>query len=224
MGETVEFPSNGNTCMGYLAVPDRTGPGLVVIQEWWGLVDHIKDVCDRFAREGFVALAPDLYHGKSAGLDEPDEAGKHLMAMEIDQALKDMSGAYEYLRDRPIVEPKKVGTVGFCMGGNLALLLASEKPLDAAVAFYPYPRTELHCETVRGAVQLHIAEHDQAPSPEMAEQIVKQVQGVGRHGELHVYPGTDHAFFNDERPETYKAEAAKQAWDRTLAFLREYLA
>jgi len=222
VGEIVVFPSNGNTAQGYLAVPETTGPGVVVIQEWWGLVDHIKDVCDRLAAEGFVALAPDLYHGTST--TEPDEAGKHLMAMEIDQAVKDMSGAVDYMLDNPIVESKKIGTVGFCMGGNLALLLATHRPLQAAVAFYPYPRAELHCETVRGAVQLHIAEHDQAPTPEMAEQIVKQVQSAGRDAEMHVYPGTDHAFFNDVRPETYNPEAAKTAWERTLAFFRTHLA
>src|ERR1700679_1996330 len=102
-----------------IGLPRRAGPrlrsGVVVIQEWWGLVDHIKEVCDRFAAAGFVALAPDLYHGKST--TEPDEAGKEMMAMQLDRAGKDMSGAVDELRRRAGVET--VGVVGFCMGGGL---------------------------------------------------------------------------------------------------------
>src|SRR5437868_15034201 len=125
MGENVEFPSNGTTGHGYLAVPaSGSGPGVIVIQEWWGLVDHIKDVCDRFAAEGFVALAPDLYHGETT--TEPDEAGKLMMAMNLGQAGRDMGGAVTYLQGHDATAGGPVGVTGFCMGGGLAMVLATQ--------------------------------------------------------------------------------------------------
>jgi len=123
MGKMVQFPSNGDNTSGYLATPSSgKGPGVLVIQEWWGLVDHIKRVCDRFAAEGFTALAPDLYQGKSTG--EPDEAGKLMMTLNLDRASKDMGGAVDYLKSSDAVRGRGVGVVGFCMGGGLALKLA----------------------------------------------------------------------------------------------------
>src|SRR5215469_5694376 len=120
-GKMVQFPSNGGTTSGYLATPQSgKGPGVLVIQEWWGLVGHIKNVCDRFAGEGFVALAPDMYHGQTAS--EPDTAGKLFMALNIAQAEKDLKGAIAYLGQRSA--SGKIGAVGFCMGGQLALFAA----------------------------------------------------------------------------------------------------
>src|SRR5215218_11518764 len=120
MGEMVEFPSNGHSGRGYLARSvEGAGPGVVVIQEWWGLVPHIEDVCDRFAAEGFLALAPDLFHGETT--TEPDEAGKLMMALNIEQAAKDMSGAVDKVAE--VAGSDRVGVTGFCMGGGLALML-----------------------------------------------------------------------------------------------------
>src|SRR5437588_12554214 len=114
MGEIVEFPGNGTAGRGYLATPNEgEGQGVVVIQEWWGLVPHIKDVCDRFAAEGFTALAPDLYHGTTVGNSEPDEAGKLLMALNLEQAAKDMAGAVDFLEASDRVRGEGVGVVGF---------------------------------------------------------------------------------------------------------------
>ena len=125
MGEMISFPANGRTADGYLALPPAgSGPGLIVIQEWWGLVGHIRDVTDRFAAEGFVALAPDLYHGEAA--KSPDQARKLLMALNIAEAGKDMRGAARHLLALDAVRPGKVGAVGFCMGGQLALYAACE--------------------------------------------------------------------------------------------------
>jgi carboxymethylenebutenolidase len=222
MGEIVEFVSNGGTCTGYLAVPEHTGPGVVVIQEWWGLVDHIKEVANRFAAEGFVALAPDLFHGKSAA--EPDEAGKLMMDLRIEQAAKDMSGAVDELLRHPIVEPKKVGSVGFCMGGALSLTLATIKPVDAAVTYYGLPfQSQPDYSKIHGAVLGHFADHDDWASPKAAEELFAELRGMGKTAELHVYEGTEHAFFNDTRPEVYKPGAAEQSWDRTLVFFRTHL-
>ena len=135
-GKMVEFSSNGNTASGYLSKPESgKGPGVIVIQEWWGLVDHIKDVADRFARDGFVALAPDLYHGKTA--KSPDEAGKLFMALNIDRAEKDLRGAIQFVLAQQETAGEKVGTVGFCMGGQLSLYAACANPgVGACVNFY----------------------------------------------------------------------------------------
>src|SRR6266511_5782666 len=123
MGQRVEFPSNGHTCQGYLAVPESgKGPAVVVIQEWWGLVPHIKDVTERFAKEGFVALAPDLYHGKTT--TSPDEAGRLLMEMDVEWAGREIAAAGAYLLNRPECASKTFGVVGFCMGGGLAQYVA----------------------------------------------------------------------------------------------------
>ena len=226
MGEMIEFPSNGTSGEGYLATPEAgSGPGVVVIQEWWGLVDHIKDVCDRFANEGFVALAPDLYHGKK--VSEPDEAGKEMMAMQLEKAAKDMSGAVDAVRDRSI--GPGVGVVGFCMGGGLALVLAAQRndAVKAVVPFYgaiPWENVQPDYAKITGAVLGHYAEKDEWANPEVARDLEARLRAAGNtDATVHIYPGTDHAFFNDVRPEVYDAKASELAWQRTLDFLRSQL-
>lgn len=225
MGENIEFPSNGGTGQGYLAVPaDGQGPGVLVIQEWWGLVPHIEQVCERLAGEGFVALAPDLYHGRT--VSEPDEAGKAMMAMQLDAAAADMSGAADELRRRSGHD--RLGVIGFCMGGGLALVLACRRPdaIAACVPFYgviPWPDAAPDYNAMTAAVQGHFAERDDFCPPDQAHQLEAQLRGLGKDAEIFVYEGTDHAFFNDERPEVHNAGAAAVAWDRTLAFLRTTL-
>lgn len=222
MGELVEFPSDGKSCSGYLATPAGTGPGVVVIQEWWGLVPHIKDVCDRFAAEGFVALAPDLFQGKTT--KEPDEAGKLMMGLVIERAARDMSGAVDYLLAHPSVEPKRIGCVGFCMGGALSLTLATIKPVDAAVTYYGGPfKGEPDYANIKGAVLGHFPERDDWASPKHAEDLFGRLRTMGTQAEYFVYPGTEHAFFNDTRPEVYNAGAATESWKRTLEFFRAHL-
>ena len=222
-GEMVEFPSNGRQTPGYLAVPPSgRGPAVVVIQEWWGLVGHIKDVADRFANEGFVALAPDLFHGKTAS--EPDEAGKLMMSMEMDKAAKDLSGAVDYLRGHDAVEPKKVGSVGFCLGGGLSLFLATIKPIDACVIYYGVlPGAQPDLSKLRAPVLGHYAEQDDFASPDKARELEAEIRATGRPVEFHIYEGTTHAFFNDDRPDVYAETHAKRSWERTLAFFREHL-
>jgi len=227
MGEMIEFPSNGSTAGGYLSSPEGgSGPGVVVIQEWWGLVDHIKDVCDRFAGAGFVALAPDLYHGQKVAPGEPDEAGKAMMAMKMDQAARDMSGAVDEVRRRGGRD--KVGVIGFCMGGGLALVLATQRPdaVAAVVPAYgiiPWPDAQPDYSAMSAAVLGHYAEKDEYFTPAAALALEEQLRGLGKSVQVHIYPGADHAFFNDTRPEAYDADAAGLLWDRTVAFFREQL-
>ena len=225
MGQIIEFPSNGTSASGYLASPvEKVAPGVVVIQEWWGLVDHIKDVCDRFAANGFYALAPDLYHGKAT--TEPDEAGKAMMAMELSRAAKDMSGAVTELVRRS--GGSSVGVVGFCMGGALALVLAADRPdaVSAVSPFYgviswPSPGPDL--EKISAAIQGHYAELDDSASPEASRALEARLREMGKDVEFFIYPGTHHAFFNDTRSEVYDSQSAKQAWDRLIPFLREHV-
>jgi len=222
-GHMVEFPANGKMVTGYLALPAGKGPGVVVIQEWWGLVDHIKDICDRFAAAGYVALAPDLYHGQTT--TSPDEAGKLMMALRIDEAEKELRGAVQYLLAHPSVEPKKIGTIGFCMGGALSLYAACENPqVDACVVFYGgHPNVKPKLEKLRAPVLGIYAERDQFVTPESVRQLEAQLKQLGKTAEIHIYPGVDHAFFNDTRPEVYNREAAEDAWRRTLEFFGTHL-
>ena len=224
MGEMVTFPSNGSQAEGYLARPGSgSGPGVIVIQEWWGLNDNIKDIAERFAKEGFVALAPDLYHGQVTA--EPDEAGKIMMSMKMEQAAKDLTGAVDYLAGLDATTGSNVGSVGFCMGGGLSLYLASLKPeIGACVIYYGVlPGTQPDLAQVQATVLGHYAENDDWASPESARALEKQLKDAGKQVEFHTYPGTGHGFFNDTRPEVHNADAAKTSWERTLAFYRKHL-
>lgn len=226
MGEIIEFASNGGTGQGYLALPEGgTGPGVVVIQEWWGLVDHIKSVCDRFAAEGFVALAPDLYDGRTAS--EPDEAGKEMMALQLGPAATRMSGAVDEVLRRS--GGSKVGVIGFCMGGGLALVLACRRPdaVAAVVPCYgviPWPDCEPDYAAMTAAVQGHYAEHDGFFTPEAAQELGERLRQLGKDATIEVHPGVDHAFFNDDRPEVYSPEEAGRLWGSALAFFRQHVA
>jgi carboxymethylenebutenolidase len=226
MGEMVEFPSNGESASGYLATPvSGSGPGIVVIQEWWGLVPHIKNVCDRFAAEGFTALAADLYHGAVAR--EPDEAGKLMMEMEVPRAAKEMGGAVQWLLQSGRATGDAVGVVGFCMGGGLAMYLATLRPeVRATVVYYgviPWPGVKPDFAKLNGPVLGHWGAGDDYNTREQVDALETAVRAAGQHVEFLWYEGCDHAFFNDARAEVYKPDAARQSWERTLAFFRANL-
>ncbi|HUF93964.1 MAG TPA: dienelactone hydrolase family protein [Candidatus Limnocylindria bacterium] len=222
MGKMVQFPSNGGDTSGYLATPSSgKGPGIVVIQEWWGLVDHIKRVCDRFAAEGFSALAPDMYHGKTAS--EPDEAGKLFMALNIAQAEKDLRGAATFLAGHS--STAKIGVVGFCMGGQLALFAATlNANVGACVDFYGiHPNVKPDYSKLSGPVLGLFAEKDSFVTPQTARDVDAAIKKAGKQSEIHIYPGVDHAFFNDDNAAAYNKPAADDAWKRTLGFFRANL-
>ena len=224
MGDMVSFPINGTNGQGYLATPEGgAGPGVIVIQEWWGLVPHIKDVADRFAREGFVALAPDLFYGRQTS--SPDEAGKLFMALNVGQAERDLRGAVRHLLAHVATTGGRVGTVGFCMGGALALFAASKnEQVGACVVFYGiHPKVEPDFEALRAPVLGLFAGNDSSVPPAAVRALEEKVREHGKSIETHIYPGIDHAFFNDTRPEVYDAEAAADAWRRTIEFFRKHL-
>jgi len=225
MGEIVEFPSNGGTASGYLASPERgLGLPLVIIQEWWGLVPHIQEVADRFAAEGFLALVPDLYHGTTT--TEPDEAGKLMMAMNLEQAGKDMSGAVDKVAQ--LAGKPHVGVTGFCMGGGLALILAAQRPdrVKAVVPWYgliPWANAQPDWARLDAAVLGHYAEKDEYFTPELARELEHTLRDLGKDATIKVYPDTDHAFFNDHRPEVHDAEASAEGFSATVEFLKAKL-
>ena len=227
MGQIVKFPSNGSEAQGYLAVPaSGSGPGVVVIQEWWGLNQQIKEVCDRFASEGFVALAPDLFRGRAT--TEPDEAGRLMMALNIEQAAKDMVGAIDFLKARDAVTSSGVGVTGFCMGGGLALWLATLRPddVEAVVPYYgliPWPAAQPDYTKLKAPVQGHYGESDDFASPESVHKLEEELKGLGKSVEFSIYPGVGHAFANHHRPEVHHEGHAKTAWERTVAFFRQHV-
>jgi len=220
----VTFPANGVDGAGYLALPDDAGPhpGVVVIQEWWGLDAHIRDIVERFAREGFVALAPDLYHGSFA--TEPDEARKLAMNMNREQAVKDLLGAVRHVQSLPQVAPKRLGCIGFCMGGSLTLALAAATPdIAAGAPFYAgmQPGRE---QIARIEAELFCAfGADDAGIPmDNVRAFEQNLRDTGRNAVVKVYDGAPHSFFNDTKP-SYRAAAAHDAWERSLDLFRRVL-
>ena len=217
-GQMVEFKSNGGTGQGYLATPDSgSGPGGIVIQEWWGLVDHIKDVADRFAKAGYVALAPDFYDGQTT--TSPDDAGKLMMALNIGESEKILRGAIDYLLGLDATTGDKVGTVGFCMGGQLSLFAACANPkVGACVVYYGiHPEVHPDIPNLQAPVLGFFAEKDGFVTPEVARKLESDLKAAGKSVEIHIYSGADHAFFNDTRSEVYNEEYANDSWQKMLA-------
>ena len=224
--QNVTFGSNGATAHGYLALPaGGSGPGVVVIQEWWGLTSHIAEVADRLAEAGFVALAPDLLGGVTT--HDADEAGKLMQDLPVNQAARDLGGAVDYLLHHDAVTSSTVGAVGFCMGGGFVLVLAAQQgdKIGAAVAFYAvlgedYPSFENFSAPVLG----HFGEQDAFQSTEAVQELAATIERqTGRRPDFRFYPA-GHAFFNDENLlGTYDPEQAAKAWNATVDFLREHL-
>ncbi|CAN5188427.1 dienelactone hydrolase family protein [soil metagenome] len=219
--QNVEFPSNSHTAHGYLALPESgPGPGLIVIQEWWGLTDHITDVCNRFAQQGYVVLAPDLYGG--ATTHDADEAGEMMAKLPEADAARDLCGAVDYLLGHDAVTGDKVGTVGFCMGGGFVIQLAAQQGdrIGAAVPYYGVLQSQPDFGAITAPVLGHYAETDDFAPAEKALAMGRAIREAGGQAAINVYGGTNHAFFNDQNVlGTYEADAAAVSWARTLSFL-----
>ena len=223
-GTLVSFQANGRTCDGYLSVPDSGGgPAVIVLQEWWGLVDHIKDVADRFANSGFTALAPDLYHGEST--TQPDDAGRFMMALNIGETEKDLAGAVKFLVDHNSVSSDKVGTIGFCMGGQLSLFAACANPqIGACIDFYGiHPNIQPDFKNLAAPVLGIFAENDEFVTPGNVDELKVLLESQGHEPDFHIYPGVNHAFFNDSRPDVYDVQTATDAWEKVTTFFGENL-
>ncbi len=225
--ETVQFTNDAFTIRAFLAEPPvaKNAPAVVIIHEWWGLNDHIMDIARRFANEGFIALAPDLYSrlGNKVTKD-PNEAAGLMNALSSQAALRDLNAATTYLKQRPSVDPLHIGVVGFCMGGTLSLTQACHNSdVKASVVFYgKVPPIETF-DYLLCPVLYHYGAKDGWVTKQEVERLQQGLKQFGKPGTVHIYPQADHAFFNDTRPEVYRAEDAKLAWDRTLQFFRQHL-
>jgi carboxymethylenebutenolidase len=224
--QNTTFASNGGQAHGYLALPPSgSGPGVIVIQEWWGLTDHIVGIADRLAAEGFVALAPDLFGGRTT--HDSDEAGELMSQLPVEKAAQDLGGAVDFLLQHEAVSSSKVGAVGFCMGGGFVLMLAAQQGdrIGAAVPFYGVgSAVPTQYSGLRAAVQGHYGEDDRMYSASTARELEQQIrEESGADVEFFFYPA-GHAFHNDENLlGTHDPDSAKLAWERTVRFLKERL-
>ncbi|MFI9274582.1 dienelactone hydrolase family protein [Kitasatospora sp. NPDC052896] len=224
--QNVTFPSNGSQAHGYLALPPSgRGPGLLVVQEWWGLTDHIAGMVDRFAAEGFLALAPDLYGGVTT--HDRAEAAELLKRLPVEGAVRDLRGAVDFLLGHSALVGDAIAVVGFCMGGGFALRLAALEGdrVAAVVPFYGLPREPGYdYRGLTAHVLGHFAEHDHGLPPETVDEAAILIgEATDRRPEIHFYPA-GHAFMNEENPlGSYDPLQAEVAWRRTLSFLRGHL-
>ncbi len=216
MSETVQF--NEGKASGYLVKAGEGAPGVIVLQEWWGLVPHIQDICQRLQGAGYTALAPDLYHGKSTV--EAEEA-QHLMeGLDWGLAVEEITGAVAYLRSQGCT---KVGVVGFCMGGALSCLGAAKAKVDAACAFYGFPPDASAVAGECAPTQIFFGENEDFFSIPDAKAWAEGQAESGKDSAVTVYPGAGHAFYNETRPEAYHETSAKDAWNKTLAHFAKHL-
>jgi carboxymethylenebutenolidase len=225
MTTRVSFKSKtGSDVSGELAEPAGSGkvPTLVLLQEWWGVNDHIRDLATRFASDGFLVVVPDLYHGKST--KDATEAAKLMTELDTLAAMSDIAGAVTFAKEHARGNGK-VGVVGFCMGGALSFAAACHiEGLSAVVPFYGIPPAEkVDYAKVTAPIMTHVAKKDEWVTVAKAEEIRKQLADRGHPIEMHVYDA-DHAFVNDTRPEVHDPQNAKLAWERTVAFFKKHLA
>ncbi len=223
-GNMIDFQMNGQTCPAYLSPSKKgKGPGVIVIQEYWGLIDHIKEVADRFAEAGFTALAPDFYLGQKA--EKPDDAGRLMMALNIDQAEKIVRGAVDTLLAQDSTIGNKLGVVGFCMGGQLSLYAASVNPkIGACVDYYGvHPNVTPKLENLQAPVLGFFAEHDAHVTPTVVQNLSEKLNSFGKKHNFITYPNANHAFFNETRPDVYNKHAAEDSWKKMMDFFNENL-
>ena len=222
------FKSNGGTASGYLASPaSGKGPGVIVIQEWWGLNDQVKGTADMLAREGFNVLAPDFYHGKSAKIGEPDAAQKLMMELNIEQAAKDAGGAARHLASHRNTSSKKLGVIGFCMGGMLALLTGTvaSDVVGAVVDCYGVPpRAKPDYSKMKGIPVLGLFGGTDEHVMHALPTLEADLKTAGVPFEKIVYPDAGHAFLNEQRADAYRPGDAKDAWPKIISFLKRHLA
>lgn len=224
--QTVSYRSGAESVSGLLVTPEGKGPfpAVIVIHEWWGLDAWVKDQARALAKEGYVALAVDLYRGKAT--DKQEEAHQLMSGMPQDRAVRDLKGAFAYLNSRKDVRGHRIGSIGWCMGGKFALLLATEEPtLAAAVAYYGAPPTDdAAIARIKAPVLGNYGGEDQGPSPEQVKTFQAALEKAGKTIDAKIYPGAGHAFANPNNPwKGYREDAAKDAWSRTTAFFAKYL-
>ena len=219
----VEFAVGNQIASGYLATPaSGSGQGVVVLHAWWGLNDFFKTLCRRLADAGFMAFAPDLYHGAVAATIA--EAKQLRSQVDRDSVNKAMSAAVAYLEQHPAVQGKSLGVVGFSLGAHWALWLADHHPKSIAAAVLYYGTSGGRFAKTRAAFLGHFAEHDAwGASAQSVQALEMRLRAAGRTATFHTYPSTQHWFAEDDRLDAYDPEAARLAWERTLEFFHTHL-
>lgn len=223
-GETFQFTVGDQSFSGYLSQSEQgSGPGVIVIQEWWGLVGHIREVVEDFAAEGFTALAPDFYHGEKT--TEPDEAGSMMMALNIGEAEEMIRGAIDALSNHQAVKGEKFGVVGFCMGGQLSMYAAClDNRIGACVNYYGvHPNVHPEFEKLEAPMLGFFAENDEYASPEVVAELSAKLSALGKVHDFETFVGREHAFFNSHRRTVHDPVASKKSWEKMLGFFREHL-
>ncbi len=228
MAETVSFKSNGDTAGGYLALPaSGTGPGLILVQEWWGLNLQVKGMADRFAGDGFVVLAPDLYRGELATHDEMDKATHLMNTLPADRAARDMLGAVDYLLGRDEVTSDKLGVIGFCMGGMLTMILAGigGDKIGAACPYYGAPvfGNAPDWNNLSAPISGHYAGIDEFFGADKVQPLYDDLKAMGKNASMVVHDGAHHAFVNEENTDGYDKELTEQCLGESVAFLKKHL-
>ena len=224
----VEYPSDGIAVDAYVAFPSTASkcPAMIVVQEWWGLNDHIKDIARRFATEGYVAIAPDLYSRMGhVQTTDSKEAGQLMNRLREEEVLSDLNATMTYIQQAPEVNPGRVGVTGFCMGGGYALTFPCvNEGVKAAVPFYgPTPNPDTPIQSLGCPILYIYGEDDGWITRTDVQRLLDALTKYDKPGEVKTYPGASHAFFNDTRKEVYKPAEAKDAWRRTLAFCKQHL-
>lgn len=223
-GSMVQLKSGEEEIQAYWAKPSGVGPfpAMILIHEWWGLNDQIKGIADRFASEGYAALAVDLYRGNVTA--DPDLAHQYMSGLPEDRAVRDMKAAFDYLQQQKDIRKDRIGSIGWCMGGGYSLRLALNEPrLSACVIYYGRLVTDPESlKKINSPVLGIFAENDQAIPPEMAKKFEEQMKVLGKEISVHIYPASGHGFFN-ETGKRYNPDAAKDAWSKTVSFLQKHL-
>lgn len=224
---SVEFPSDGVTIRGFLSRPTSGAPhpAVIIIHEYWGLNDHMRELAERFAREGYAALVPDLYSRMGSPVPKnAQEAGKLMGQLSSQLALRDLNATTKHVKAQPFVDPQRLAAVGFCMGGTFSLMMAANNSdLKASVTFYgQIPPSDTFKYFVSPILFIYGAQDDWVPKADV-ERLRQGLQDLGKPGEVRSYPNAGHAFFNDTRPEVYRPVEARDVWQRVLAFLKTHL-
>lgn len=230
MGERIRFSKDVVEVQGYISLPRRSGPAVIVLHEWWGVdspLSNIPEIVDNFAKAGFVAFAPDFYNGRTA--DNPDDAGKLMTDMfqnRMSEVEKMFSASVDFLKEHKKVKPKNVGVVGFCCGGTLSMYLPSIFPekVSASVPFYGIPQlAPPKTENIKSPMFFILSEKDEFVNSDDVIDVAKKVAKNGVEVQIKVYPGVKHAFMNSKRKDVYDENSASDAWKMTIAFLKKHL-
>jgi carboxymethylenebutenolidase len=223
--QMVSYKSGDETVTGYLALPDGAGrhPAVIVIHEWWGLTDWVKDETQKFADQGYVALAVDLYRGKMA--KSPDEAHELMRGLPDDRGMRDLEAAYAYLASRPDVKADKIGSLGWCMGGGWSIKLAVDQPKLAAciVNYGPLPTDAANIQKIKAPVQGNFGAEDRGITVESVKAFETAMKAAGKTADIKIYDGAGHAFENPNNKDGYRPQATADAWQRMTAFLKKTL-